>query len=177
MIFHVTLERAEDGWIVAECPALPGCVFQGKDEEEALENIKEGMQTAMGLRASNVKQRNAAENAILSGRLGLEKLRGLQDIRQQQMAANKEGKIAGLIGQREKQLESYAKDLVIKTGLMIDTEEGQKAIANKLAELRSGDDFLAKLYKEYGLPAIKSTPGTQNLAGKAQERLKNWRSG
>ncbi|MBM3790466.1 MAG: type II toxin-antitoxin system HicB family antitoxin, partial [Acidobacteria bacterium] len=26
MFFHVTLEQAEDGWIVAECPALPGCV-------------------------------------------------------------------------------------------------------------------------------------------------------
>lgn len=26
MLFHVTLERAEDGWVVAECPALPGCV-------------------------------------------------------------------------------------------------------------------------------------------------------
>ena len=26
MLFHVTLEQAEDGWIVDECPALPGCV-------------------------------------------------------------------------------------------------------------------------------------------------------
>lgn len=43
MIFHVTLERAEDGWIVAECPALPGCVSQGKDEQEAVENIKEAI--------------------------------------------------------------------------------------------------------------------------------------
>ncbi len=43
MIFHVTLEQAEDGWVVAECPALPGCVSQGKDEEEALENIKEAI--------------------------------------------------------------------------------------------------------------------------------------
>jgi predicted RNase H-like HicB family nuclease len=43
MIFHVTLEHAEDGWIVAECPALPGCVSQGKDENEALENIKEAI--------------------------------------------------------------------------------------------------------------------------------------
>jgi len=40
MIFHVTLEKAEDGWIVAACPALPGCVSQGKDEKEALDNIK-----------------------------------------------------------------------------------------------------------------------------------------
>lgn len=43
MIFHVVLETAEDGWIVAECPALPGCVSQGKDEEEALANIKEAI--------------------------------------------------------------------------------------------------------------------------------------
>jgi predicted RNase H-like HicB family nuclease len=43
MIFHVTLERAEDGWIVAECPALLGCVSQGKDEKEALDNIKEAI--------------------------------------------------------------------------------------------------------------------------------------
>jgi len=43
MIFHVTLEHAEDGWVVAECPALPGCVSQGKDDEEALANIKEGI--------------------------------------------------------------------------------------------------------------------------------------
>ncbi len=43
MIFHVTLEKAEDGWYVVECPALPGCVSQGKDEKEALENIKEAI--------------------------------------------------------------------------------------------------------------------------------------
>jgi predicted RNase H-like HicB family nuclease len=43
MIFHVTLETAEDGWIVATCPALPGCVSQGRDEKEALENIKEAI--------------------------------------------------------------------------------------------------------------------------------------
>ncbi len=43
MAFHVTLTNAEDGWVVAECPALPGCVSQGKDEQEALANIKEAI--------------------------------------------------------------------------------------------------------------------------------------
>lgn len=43
MLFHVTFEQAEDGWVVVECPALPGCVSQGKDEKEALENIKEAI--------------------------------------------------------------------------------------------------------------------------------------
>jgi predicted RNase H-like HicB family nuclease len=44
MIFHVNLKKDEESdWIVAECPALPGCVSQGKDEKEALENIKEAI--------------------------------------------------------------------------------------------------------------------------------------
>ena len=43
MMFHVSLEQAEDGWFVAECPALPGCVSQGRDQKEALENIKEAI--------------------------------------------------------------------------------------------------------------------------------------
>ena len=43
MIFHVSVQKAEDGWIVVECPALPGCVSQGKDEKEALENVKEAI--------------------------------------------------------------------------------------------------------------------------------------
>jgi predicted RNase H-like HicB family nuclease len=43
MIFHVKLQKAEDNWVVAECPALPGCISQGKDEKEALENIREAI--------------------------------------------------------------------------------------------------------------------------------------
>ena len=43
MTFHITLETAEDGWLVAECPALPGCVSQDKDEQEAIANICEAI--------------------------------------------------------------------------------------------------------------------------------------
>lgn len=43
MIFHVSLEKAEDGWVVAQVPALPGCVSQGRDEKEALENVREAI--------------------------------------------------------------------------------------------------------------------------------------
>jgi predicted RNase H-like HicB family nuclease len=43
MMFHVVLHPEEDGWIVVECPALPGCVSQGKDEKEALANIREAI--------------------------------------------------------------------------------------------------------------------------------------
>jgi len=50
MMFHVTLDKAEDGWIVAECPALPGCVSQGKDEEEALGISKKPLLPGYGLK-------------------------------------------------------------------------------------------------------------------------------
>ncbi len=43
MILDVFVNAAEDGWMVAECPVLPGCVSQGRDEKEALENIKEAI--------------------------------------------------------------------------------------------------------------------------------------
>ena len=68
MIFHVTLEQAEDGWIVAECPALPGCVSQGKDEQEAVENIKEAITAwlwAEDQKAVSTLQRGATERQIV----------------------------------------------------------------------------------------------------------------
>ena len=43
MTFHITMQAEEDGWIVVECPALPGCVSQGHDESEALTNIREAI--------------------------------------------------------------------------------------------------------------------------------------
>jgi predicted RNase H-like HicB family nuclease len=43
MQFMVTLQEDEDGFIVASCPALPGCHTQGKTEEEALANIREAI--------------------------------------------------------------------------------------------------------------------------------------
>jgi predicted RNase H-like HicB family nuclease len=43
MSHEVVLTRDEDGWIVAECPELPGCVSQGRDEAEALANIREAI--------------------------------------------------------------------------------------------------------------------------------------
>ncbi len=43
MLFHIVLRADEDGWTVAECPALPGCVSQGKTEQEAITNIKEAI--------------------------------------------------------------------------------------------------------------------------------------
>lgn len=33
----------EDGYWVAECPSLPGCISQGNTKQEALANIKEAI--------------------------------------------------------------------------------------------------------------------------------------
>ena len=41
--FAITLEQDEDGFIVASCPALPGCHSQGRNEEEAIANIREAV--------------------------------------------------------------------------------------------------------------------------------------
>ena len=43
MKFAVTLEQDEDGFIVASCPALPGCHSQGRTKEEAIANIEEAI--------------------------------------------------------------------------------------------------------------------------------------
>jgi len=48
----VTLERDESGMLVAECPAIPGCVSQGKTEEEALANIREAIVACLEVRAA-----------------------------------------------------------------------------------------------------------------------------
>ncbi len=50
MKFLVTLEVGEDGWIVAECPALPGCVSQGRTTAEALANIREAIELSLETR-------------------------------------------------------------------------------------------------------------------------------
>ena len=41
---QVLVYTGEDGYWVAECPSLPGCVSQGKTMEEALVNIKEAIE-------------------------------------------------------------------------------------------------------------------------------------
>ena len=40
---QVLIHPGEDGYWIAECPSLPGCVSQGKTKEEALINIKEAI--------------------------------------------------------------------------------------------------------------------------------------
>ncbi len=41
--FLIRFFPGEDGYILAECPVLPGCLSQGKTEAEAIANIKEAI--------------------------------------------------------------------------------------------------------------------------------------
>ena len=43
MKYRVTVEEDEDGVFVSECPALPGCISQGKTRQEALKNVKDAI--------------------------------------------------------------------------------------------------------------------------------------
>jgi predicted RNase H-like HicB family nuclease len=40
---QVVIYPGEDGYWVAECPSLPGCISQGSTKEEAVSNIKEAI--------------------------------------------------------------------------------------------------------------------------------------
>lgn len=44
MKFRAIIGQDEDGVFIAQCPALPGCVSQGKTRKEAEANIKEAIQ-------------------------------------------------------------------------------------------------------------------------------------
>jgi predicted RNase H-like HicB family nuclease len=41
---QVLIYPGEDGYWVAECPSLPGCLSQGASREEAIANIKEAIE-------------------------------------------------------------------------------------------------------------------------------------
>ncbi len=53
MKFLVLLEEGEDGYVVAECPTLPGCVSQGRTSEEALANIREAIRGIVAVRGKH----------------------------------------------------------------------------------------------------------------------------
>jgi predicted RNase H-like HicB family nuclease len=51
MVFTLTVERDEDAIWVMECPSIPGCVSQGKTEEEALGSIGDAIKLCLQVRS------------------------------------------------------------------------------------------------------------------------------
>ena len=59
MKLHVVIERDETGYYVAEVPALPGCLSQGKTPEEAKANIREAIIGWLRVMDAKAKKRHA----------------------------------------------------------------------------------------------------------------------
>ncbi len=54
MKYRVIIEQDEEGQFIAEVPALPGCISEGKTREEALANIREAIEVYIeSLKAHN----------------------------------------------------------------------------------------------------------------------------
>ncbi|MGH7800582.1 MAG: type II toxin-antitoxin system HicB family antitoxin [Thermodesulfobacteriota bacterium] len=51
MKFLITIFQDEDRMLIAECPSIPGCVSQGKTEQEAEKNIQEAIKECLEVRA------------------------------------------------------------------------------------------------------------------------------
>ena len=51
MKFVISIHQDEDGSFIAECPAIPGCVSQGKTEPEAARNIQDAIKECLEVRA------------------------------------------------------------------------------------------------------------------------------
>ncbi len=41
---QVVITKGNDGYWVAECPSLPGCISQGRTKEDTIANIKEAIE-------------------------------------------------------------------------------------------------------------------------------------
>jgi predicted RNase H-like HicB family nuclease len=51
MDLPVILNAGHDGYVVAECPVIPGCISQGRTRREALRNIREAIELCLESRA------------------------------------------------------------------------------------------------------------------------------
>lgn len=67
MKFQAIIEQDETGYYVAEVPALPGCVSQGKTIAEAKSNIKEAINAwiaVMNDKAKKLQKRSIVEVSV-----------------------------------------------------------------------------------------------------------------
>jgi predicted RNase H-like HicB family nuclease len=63
---QVLIYPGEDGYWVAECPSLPGCISQGQTREEAVHNIREAIDLYIDtLREDNLPVPNDTFEALL----------------------------------------------------------------------------------------------------------------
>jgi predicted RNase H-like HicB family nuclease len=56
----VLTSEGEDGWIVVQCPSIPGCISQGRNLKEALDNIKEAIEGCLEVMEEMIKATGGA---------------------------------------------------------------------------------------------------------------------
>ncbi len=66
MNYTVVLEEAEEGGYTVTVPALPGCISEGDNYDEALENIKDAIQLYLRAVAKEVEQLKKQKNLKLA---------------------------------------------------------------------------------------------------------------
>lgn len=54
--FTAIIEQGEDGWVIAYCSEIPEANGQGRTEEDALENLREGILLALEMRREEALQ-------------------------------------------------------------------------------------------------------------------------
>jgi hypothetical protein len=149
---------------------MAGLGAAGGTSKNALENIAKGAQLGVGTYMTGAKQRAAGENAVIAGRIGLEKMRGLQDIRKATMAQNRQGGLERGLGAYEQKARASALQ-IIKANNMLpldSTPEQQAQLANEIAMKNlANDPTYKRMYKElfgfnYDVPvagAVKPSAG------------------
>ena len=60
-VLKVVFRQCEDGYVVAECLQLPGCMSQGKTKEEANQNIVDAIKSVLAVRMNQILSEAVAE--------------------------------------------------------------------------------------------------------------------
>jgi len=58
--FDVILEKDEDGWYIADVPALQGCHTQGKTKKEVMKNVKEAIELCLEVQQEKKKAKKTS---------------------------------------------------------------------------------------------------------------------
>ena len=65
MKLEVLLQKDEDGYYVASCPAIKGCHTQGRTKREALVNIREAILGCLDVLNAQAKRQGRSHHAEL----------------------------------------------------------------------------------------------------------------
>ncbi len=74
-ILKVVFCHGEDGFIIAECPQLPGCMSQGRTKEEAVRNIVDAIESVLMVRMGRFSPDTSPSDCCSEGYEGEESFR------------------------------------------------------------------------------------------------------